>query len=453
MKQATAKKILHITPHLGGGVGATALNYISSVVGKGLYIHQVVCLDYANMHAKEVAKSAGFLLRDNMSKSKPELLRLIAESDIVLIYWWNHPLLYEFLVHEKLPASRVIMWSQETGYPSPKNFIPKIFNYPDFFVFDTPLSFEAKEVRELSKKQKNNLAVVWSTGGVERIKFIKQKKHAEFIVGYMGTIDFSKIHPDFLELCSRVNIPDVKFIVVGGPNGKELQKEASRLGVGRKFQFPGFVSEKKKWEYLAMFDVLGYPLAPYHYGSCDLALQESMAAGVVPVVLSNKMEKYMVEDGVTGIVAKNKNEYVEALEKLYRDKKLRRRLSKNAKKFALHTYTLKKMNSDWNYIFLKVLKLPKTIKEWEADKNTVDFSPKDIFIESLGEYGADFIAFCNAKNNIERQHAIRNIKKLSSLVNWQSETKSTVHHYHSFFPKDKYLAFWSKLMKTNNPNK
>jgi hypothetical protein len=39
-----------------------------------------------------------------------------------------------------------------------------------------------------------------------------------------------------------------------------------------------------------------------------------MAAGAPPVVLENKTERYIVEDGVTGIVAPDEEAYTEAIE-------------------------------------------------------------------------------------------------------------------------------------------
>ena len=111
MHAKNKKKDLPILPHLRGGVGAVALNYFSEVAQKGIFAHRVVCLDYANQQAVDTARKAGFSLEDNMSKRTPELLRLIKETDIVLIWWWNHPLLYDFLVRERLPACGLIIWS------------------------------------------------------------------------------------------------------------------------------------------------------------------------------------------------------------------------------------------------------------------------------------------------------------------------------------------------------
>src|SRR3989344_5155222 len=142
MNKTTTKKVLHITPHFGGGIGAAALNYLAEVQSSHYFTHRAACLDYANQTAVKVAKEAGFSLLDNMSKNKSELLSLIADSDIVFVYWWNHPLLYELLVCEQLPANRIIFWSVISGFPPPNNFTDKILKYPDMFVFSTPLSYK-----------------------------------------------------------------------------------------------------------------------------------------------------------------------------------------------------------------------------------------------------------------------------------------------------------------------
>ncbi|MFC2035017.1 glycosyltransferase [Chloroflexota bacterium] len=446
----TNKHILHITPHFGAGVGTVVLNYLSKVTDSRSFTHRAICLDYANQNAIEVAKNSGFSLLENMSKKVQEMLDLIADSDMVLIHWWNHPLLYDFLVRERLPASRVILWSHILGSPPPNNFTDKILRYPDMFVFTTPLSYKVKDVWDLSDKRKIYLRDVWSTGGLDRVKSIKPKEHSGFNIGYVGNVDYTKMHPDFLDICNRVDIPNVNFIIVGGPNGKQLEHEAERRGIAGKFKFTGFVSEREKWEYLSSFDIFGYPLAPHHYGTCDQVLQESMAVGIVPVVLANPMESYMVKDGITGIIAKNKNEYVRALQDLYHNRELRDLLSKNAKEYAIRTFSLENMANEWDKIFNEGLNFPKTVRKWEMNKQIKDISPKDVFLESLGDYGEDFISYNNAKNDKEKKNAMETIRKLAESANWQSTTKSTVHHYNYFFPDDKYLSCWSKIMKEYN---
>lgn len=442
-----AVKILHITPHLGTGVGTVVLNYLSKVAKNHHFEHKVICLDYANKNSIKISKKIGFSLLDNMSKKIPRVLSMIAESDIVLVHWWNHPLLYDFLVREKIPASRIIFWSHVLGSAVPNNFTDKLLKYPDIFVFTTPISFKTKEVKKLPIKFKRNLKTIWSTGGSERLRLVRSKKHSGFNVGYIGTVDYTKMHSDFLKMSSAADMPGVKFIIVGGPNNKALQEEAIKLGLADKFIFTGFVTEDKKWELLSIFDVFGYPLAPHHYGSSDQALQEAMAAGVVPIVFSNPMESYMVKNNKTGIIAKNQKLYTKALEKLYRNYKFRIRLSKEAKKYAKREFSLKKMENDWNKIFKDILKLPKTEKKWEIDKANRDIMPKDVFLESLGGCGQPFASYCKTSGNKNKNGAEVRIKKLAESANWRSKSKGTVHQYNSFLPNDPYLCKWSQLME------
>lgn len=438
-------KILHITPHLGGGVGRVLLNYLKKVKGDQSFVHEVACLDYANEHALDVAKNIGLILTDRMAGERQQLLTIIAGADIVLIHWWNHPLLYDFLVRAELPPCRVVMWSHISGFHAPYVFTDKIFRYPDVFVFTTPVSYETKEVQGLSDEQKKSLRVVWSTGGVEHVKNVKPKTHKRFNVGYIGTVDYCKMHPDFLDICSQVDIPDVKFVVCGVPKEKEIQQEAERLGIDGKFTFTGWVSDITK--YLSIFDVFGYPLAPYHYGTCDQALAESMACGIVPVVFSNRMENQMVKDGVTGIVVNNKEEYGNAIRKLYGNKELRTRLSRNAKEYARKTFSLETIKHEWGKVFKDVLVLPKTARNWEISKPNADISAKDVFLESLGGYGQEFISYCNAVSAQEKEISFKKIKELATSPIWQARTRGTAHHYREFFPEDDYLSMWSRIMR------
>ena len=441
-------KILHLAPHFAGGVGRVVFNYLEKVKNNSSFSHQLIGLDYTRDKIAVSSKMTNFSFRENMASNYAEILSAIADADITLIHWWNHPLIYDFLVRVKLPPCRLVIWSHISGFHSPMVFTDKLIRYPDFFVFTTPVSFETKEIKKLSDKQKKSLRVVWSTGGVERFKSIKPKKHSGFNVGYIGTVDYVKMHPNFLDICNKINIPDAKFVVCGGPSDKEIKKEAKKLGIAEKFDFTGLVPDVAKQ--LSAFDIFGYPLNPRHYGSCDQSLQESMAAGVVPVVLENRMEKYMVKNGVTGIVAKNEYDYILAVLKLYKNKTLRGVLSRNAREYAIKTFSLNRLAKDWEIIFDELLANPKTPKKWQIAKSGRDITAKDVFLESLGDYGKAFTSYCESKSKGEKNRAMQETIKLNKSTAWRAKTRGTVHHYHSVFLNDKILAMWSRLMRNTD---
>lgn len=437
--------ILHITPHLGGGVGRVLLNYLEKVKGNATFSHKVLCLEYANDKALLASRITGFPLMDRMSLNHDGVLASIAEADIVLIHWWNHPLLYAFLVRETLPPSRIIFWSHISGFYAPYVFNKPALNYPDLFVFTSPLSMEVPEVKNLPEARHKPLRAIWSTGGIEHAASVHPKPHSGFKIGYIGTVDYGKMHPGFLKMSSMVNIPDAQFVVCGGPSDKQIQEESLQYDMGKRFFFTGQVNNVTN--YLSEFDVFGYPLAPYHYGTCEQSLGESMAAGVPPVVLANRAERYIVDEGVTGIVAANEEVYARAIEELYRSPELRQRFACNAREAAGKQFSLDLMVSRWENVFNEALSFPKTKRQWTGKYHGKNVSPAYIFLESLGEHEKEFLCSLNAQTARDKEVAEESIKGLyESSHLWRSNTRGTPQHYHYFFPEDDHLKLWSNLM-------
>jgi glycosyltransferase involved in cell wall biosynthesis len=436
--------ILHITPHLGGGVGKVLLNYLEKVKRNPDFVYKVLSLEYANDTAIAASQTTGFSLMDKMSSNHEGIITAIAEADIVLIHWWNHPLLYAFLVRETLPPSRVIFWSHISGFHSPYVFSKPALHYPDFFVFTSPISLEVPEVKNLEETRRKALRVIWSTGGIEHVISVQPKPHSGFRIGYIGTVDYGKMHPHFLKMSSMAKIPDAQFVICGGPSEKQIQKESLQYKKGKCFIFTGQIDNITN--YLAEFDIFGYPLTPYHYGTCEQSLCESMAAGVPPVVLANRAESYIVENGITGIVAANEEAYVTAIEELYRKPELRQKFSCNARETARRRFSIEQMVNQWENVFSEALSLPKIKRRWTGRYKGRNVSPAYIFLESLGEHGGKFLCSLNARSERDKKVSQDDIRKVyASSYLWGSNTRGTPCHYHYFFPEDNFLKLWSDL--------
>lgn len=402
-------KILHITTHVGGGVGRVLLEYFK--ISK--HTHHVFCLGYYLGDDENIIS--------DMANRHEDIIKVIPDYDIVLIHYWNHPLLFDFLVRNKLPPCRLVMWGHISGLHLPNIYSNKILDYPDIMVFTSPMSFNTVDYRD-------NLYQIWSTGGVDDYASLKKREHKNFIIGYVGTVDYAKMHTDFLKMCEAINIPDARFLVVGGPKEEELYYESLDLENSQNFLFTGYVDNLEK--YYSKIDVFGYPLAPHHYGTCDQVIQFAMAMGIPCVVMNNPMENTILKHMETGLIANDTEEYVKYIELLYNDKELRNKISMNAKKEALERFSLNTLENEWDSIFNMVYELEKEPREWITDR---EINPKNIFLESLGENA-------NLFDDEEK------IKELGNLPMWQSETKGTVHNYVSYFD-DETLKKWSKIMR------
>lgn len=438
--------VLHLTPHLGGGVGRVLLNYLDHVKKDPDFLHQVICLDYANEKALSASRAIGFSLQEKMSANHPGILSEIASADIVLVHWWNHPLLYDLLVRTDLPPSRLILWSHVSGFHPPSVFTKAILDYPDLFVLTTPASMKTTELGRLPDEQKSALRVIWSTGGVADVSIVHKTPHRGHRIGYIGTVDYSKMHPHFVSLSLRVKSTDVQFIVCGGPSEQSISEETAGLGVADRFQFTGEVDNVLP--YLSQFDVFGYPLSPYHFGTCEQSLGEAMAAGIPPVVFSNPAELEIVQHRVNGLVAETESQYAAGIDLLCQQPGLRQALSENARRTAKSRFSMDTMVKKWTLLFEEILTRPKRPREWKGPFGGTGMPVSRVFLESLGDYGQVFSRSLRAENGGDSEAAIAEIQKTyHALPIWKSRTRGTPNHYHSFFPGDKALELWSRLSR------
>lgn len=438
-------KILHISPHLGGGVGRVLLNYLPKGNISNKFSHEIYCLDSINDNAKIILERNQIKFQELIAQDYKKLLETIASSDIILIHWWNHPLLYEFMLKNDLPSSRILIWSHVSGNEIPQIFSHKLFDYPDLFVFTTPMSYLVDEVISYPG-DKSKFRSIWSTGGLDHIKSVKKKNHTNFNIGYIGTIDYSKMHPDFVKICSKIDIPNVKFIICGGGQIDEIKKEVTSRKLENRFIFTDFIDNIN--DYLEIFDVFGYLLSRNHYGTCDQSLAEAMGSAIVPIVLNNNMESYMVHNMYSGIVAKNEEEYISSIIEIYKNKDYRERLALKAKEEAFRRFSLKTTINEWNNIFDEIIKKERRNRVWPKELKETPLDPYYIFLESIGKYKKYLEDIYLDKFNLIRENDYKN---LSSIL-LQSNTKGSLNHYIYFFNDKKLINLRYKLKRLKSEN-
>jgi len=432
--------VLHVTPHLGGGVGRVLLNHFAYINPQGTEKHSIACLEDANAASVAKASLTGIPLTDMMADNIPELLKMMGQSDIVVVHWWNYPLLYSFFMNLQLPPVRLLIWSHVAGCFPTQNFTDEIVAYPDFFVLATRHSLEAPAICRLSEKErKARIRIVFTCAGIEHVAEAEPEIHDGFRIGYVGTVDYCKIHQNVIKMSMATNIPEARFIFCGGSNEAALRNDAVSAGAGGRFEFTGLIDNVPKM--LSSFDIFGYPLAPDHYGTGEQALIEALAVGIPPVVLANGAEQHIVQDAVTGIVAKSEAEYSEALELLYRDPEKRLFLGENARRHARANFTIEKLADSWSKLYEEALRLPKAPKAWPALIAGRPVSGSEAFLASLGEHGGEYKASMSADNVSEACQRIANAAPL-----FKSKTRGSVFHYQRFFPDDPYLNYWCGLI-------
>jgi len=409
-------KILHVAAHHGGGVGSTIRAWISG--------------DVFNTHTLTYLND----IPENKNKYT-ELFNIdmIKDYDFVICHVWNHPAMMEFLMTVRLPPCRLIGWSHMAGNHAPYVLFDKLINHFDEFLYTSPVS-------NLCGTEKD---FIWSTCNIDDFLCMKNKKHEGFNIGYIGTLDYCKLHPDFIDICESISIPGSKFVIVGdGCDAKAIKEEIKTRNLEDRFIFTGIVEDVKP--FLSLFDVFLYPLYEKHFGTCEQVLGEALASGIPCIVLNNDAESIIIEDMKNGTICNDIEEIPGKIHDIYMKKiKLDRT---TIRKSAYERYSVRDKITKWNEVFDKAITENKKEHVWEKIKEV-----EDIFIESLGEDGKIFKLYVRFSKKGDyyglSTFAIPRIKQLfKNNRQWHSKNKGSITQYANYFSENEYLQKWKELL-------
>lgn len=453
--------VLHIIQALSLGGAARsmiAVSKYSSIYGE--YRHSVIALQMADPQAVSLAEEAG--MQVFVAPDEVTLHDQIRTADIVQVQYWNNPEIVAFL-HRDFPPARLIQWYHIAGNGSPQIITSDLVALPDVNVPCNPFSYSDLPIfRDMPATEKQQRAVLaYDAADFDRVRTVHPQPHTGFNVGYIGTVDFVKMHRNFVPMSAAVDIPDVKFIVCGGGIEEQLKREAALLRAGHKFDFRGYVNTIGS--VIEILDVYGYPLCEDTYAAAELNLQEVMYVGIPPVVFPYGGVKRLVEHNNTGLVVHSEREYTEAIEYLYRHPDERKRLGANAADYARKVFGAENAARVMNGVYDRLMAQEKRAHAWgfDAGKPIIEqpISYRDIageieqvtaarlFVQSLGEYGSGFAASLDGgEDSAAVLRADRHIADSSLLV-----LNTGILPYRDFDPADSFLHLWSGLVfETHN---
>jgi glycosyltransferase involved in cell wall biosynthesis len=449
-------KILHIMQWVCRG-GATramiATAKHSSQLGD--FEHRVISLQTPVSGVVEMAKEAGMIVLNPPDQAS--IMQEMESADIVHIHYWNHPQMQEFLRSE-FPAMRLLTWFHVAGDKPPQIITQELVGYSDFAIPCNPYSYELPVFQNLSPEVRlKKVGMVYDATDFERVSDIQPKPHDTFNIGYIGSVSFSKMHPNYVPMSAAVDIPKVQFIVCGSGIEDYLRQQAQQLGAAQKFDFRGYVEDIKS--VIENLDVYGYPLCEDTYAAGELNLQEVMYAGVPPIVFPYGGIKRLVINNYTGLIVRSELEYKQAIEYLYHHPEERARLGRNAKEYAQQMFGAKNAAKDLNLIYERLIKCPKRIREWgiSLDESLLyqpvslqdlmgepeQYSGAKLFIQSLGDTAPEFTVSMTSQTIEELFEAEQKIARSSLLL---SRGEGSIFQYRNAYQNDPYLRLWTGLV-------
>ena len=428
-------KILNVIQILTlGGAARALIATAAESRAKGGYEHAILSLLPPEARALALAQEKGLRV---IGAPDPSTLRAELEAaDIVQMHWWNVPENTDFL-SGPLPAMRLLNYYHVCGDRLPHIITPRILGMADFNVACNPYTFlDNPAFRDMDPALKSESAgMAYGAADFSRMAGFRPKPHDGFNVGYIGTVDFIKMHPDYVRMSASIRIPESRFIVCGDGSLDVLRRQAQELGASGRFDIRGYVEDVRGA--IAEFDVYGYPLCEETYAGSELNLQEVMYAGVVPVVFPYGGVKRLVVNEFTGLIVDTAREYRDAVEHLYHHPAERRRMGANAKAYADQIFGAGNAAAKLNSIYKRLMERPKRIREPFSGAG----SGSGVFLDTLGEAGEAFRLSREAADLAEALAADDRVAA-STRVGFVSGILA----YRGRYPSDPWLRYWAGLV-------
>lgn len=369
-------RILHVTPHLGGGVGK-AHAAIGAVLPGAVQQTFVLLEEPSERRYADALKAGGAEIV--VARDFGEVAERAKAADIVQFEFWNHPRMFECLARAELPAMRTMFWSHISGLARP--FIPQgLIEQAGCFAFTTPASLAIPSLDALPKTVKRKIWAINSGFGFADTPPHRPRQGNPGIA-YLGTVDFVKMHPGFFDAIDQMVGDDIRVMVWGAvdPSG-DVAARAQAMRHSKRIQF--FGETKDPVNALSEADIFFYPLRPDHYGTAENALIEAMSLGLACVVLGNPAERAIVRDSETGLIGQSIDECAFLLQKLLASPDLRARIGQNAAREAAEKRIPAQAAMEFMILWLGMLAEPKRACDF---RSAIGDTPADWFMATQGQ--------------------------------------------------------------------
>lgn len=434
-------EVLHVVQQLSaGGAGRALIALAAASARRGSSSHRTLSLAPATPQGRRLATVAGHVVIDAPDPGIEG--RAVAGADIVQVHFWNTPELFEFIARSRQPM-RTVLWSDVSGATTPHVLSADLVRWADTVVATSAISLDLPALRSVTPgAPPGRVAVIAGAADFRRLGPVARRPHEGFVVGYVGLVDPIKLHPRFIQMSTRVRIPDVTFVVFGSGSFARLPREADEAGARSRFDFRGYVEDVGAA--LSGMDVFGYPLAPESSATSDLALQEAMYAGVPPVVFSHSGVSLLVSHRRTGLVVDDEDAYVAAIEFLHAHPDERHRLATAAAAHARAHFGADRAAEAMADVYATLARQPKRVGDWHERGR----SAAERFADRLGDRLTDFHVSLDDGSPIADVLAAE--ARIGAAGPALTDAGSGgILHYRRAYPEDPMLHLWAGLVFEN----
>jgi glycosyltransferase involved in cell wall biosynthesis len=342
-------QVLHIAPHYGGGVGKVAFDLAKFLKKNYNVFSYFVSIDKPLNKIEQLLNDEAIGFEGGMFFTYAKYHPLILAADIVLIHYWNHPLLVYFLATFCFPPCNIVIWVHTSGLNEP-NIVPDwLLDTRLQIVFSSSVSFRLIEGK--GRKIYDNICAIHSVRDLSI--FTASYQHRSYSSAsrliYVGTVSRQKMHEDSAYIFKKIADHPMDITIVGEVTDIALHAELSRHP---RINIRGH--QEDIVNALLVNDIFIYPLAPNHYGTGEQVILEAMATGMPVVCLNNPTESVIIKHGETGLLAECPDDFIKSVLTLSADLASCRQMGKASYNRIVDSFTISKAAEDFVNIFMKL---------------------------------------------------------------------------------------------------
>lgn len=416
-------EVLHVIQQFGRGGASQAL--ISLIETTTSSRHRVVSLIPAVSSARDHLMEKGIPLFDNPPQL--ELESLVESADIIQLHFWNTPELYEFM--SRPTNARLILWSHVSGNTAPHIVTPELASYSDLII-STGLPFDLLDDRGLVIKPRTPHSITQGPGPTEKTE--------PFTVGIFGTLDSGRSEASAFDVFVAAKLPGAKLLIVGtGDLMPVWRSRAESLNMLDRVEFTGFVNDVESQ--LSRMDVLLHMPRKDSFATSDLALQEALLAGVVPVVTSGTPVTDLVRHGFDALIALDAGECVVHLRALFQQPVHLARLREEGLRRSHAEFHPQSTAREFEDLYRHLMDQP--VRTHQLSINQAETGAKR-FIATLGNAAETFRVSATRGNGWQEADEII-ARSSPALV---GAGAGGILHYRGYYPHDPVLRYWAGLV-------
>lgn len=438
--------VVHIAPHIGGGVGTSLARFINQSEAEGID-NKIFCLDWCD-HLNIDFRHRSRLFQGVFWGHIDNLISEIRNCNCVLIHYWNHPLMTVFLSSLRLPKNKSIGWCHNSGLAEPHIIPTYLTDILNRVVFTSESSKLIPNYEKIKAKIGESPSVVPSIRDLQ--KFISIGNDRQFTsprpkLLYVGAVSKAKMHVESAHMFAELSKHGLQIDVVGGPDHFNFEKQVEALG--GKINVFGHVENVQ--EFYKNSDLFIYPLRRDHYGTGEQVVREALASGLPVVAFDNPAELAILNQFPKLKLAGSSSDFVAIVMDLIRSPAKLFQLSKEVNQKASLIFASNQMTEDLLRVIKDVSKQDGKEELYEIERVTQQsliavYAHSSFFDENI---------YQTILNHPDRGVEILISAIFSSLANpsqiekWQVKTKSSPQHYLQYFPENRELSNLTSILR------